>query len=543
MKFKIVNLFLSVWILTLLCLASCKEDMEEQTFEPERMFMPTGDIQSAGSETSVKLTWKESLYADPANTSYTVEVSPDSLFLISSFLYTATTDTAGITITDENLAIKQIYFARVKTNANGSTPESKWVVSSGFSIRGEQIFSTIVDTEIKDKTAILHWRSTTGLTKIVLTPANGTPREVMLTATDVTANQIQLTNLTATTTYTAEIYAGTKSKGTVTFTTKEPSIFTYTITTAEDLVATVASAADGDVIGLEPGTYDATAANILIAGKNITIQSVSGNPNNTKILFKEVTFKGTGSGVKLSGIEFDGTTVADYFLNVDADPGNLKPIIVENSIIHNTNNCFIRANRSASNGGQKIDLIKVNNCIAYANGSGSYHYFMLDKLEFKRLEITNTTIYDAARALISWATNFTTVERPVILIDKATINSFGFGGRNNIILDANTNPVNFTMQNSIIANTPKPGQSVLGSALRANTTDSQIRFINNNYFNLNGGDPLTPLTFPDYVQMSNNKTVDLGWTATTTQFNLPANSELRTASTSGGAIGDPRWAL
>jgi len=44
------------------------------------------------------------------------------------------------------------------------------------------------------------------------------------------------------------------------------------------------------------------------------------------------------------------------------------------------------------------------------------------------------------------------------------------------------------------------------------------------------------------VQSSANTTTDLGWTATTTSFTLPAGSALRTASTTGGAIGDPRWA-
>ena len=155
---------------------------------------------------------------------------------------------------------------------------------------------------------------------------------------------------------------------------------------------------------------------------------------------------------------------------------------------------------------------------------------------------SNTTFYNVARAIISWATNMTVPQTPEILIDHSTINNWGFGGRNYILLDANANKVNFTVQNSIFANTPKPGESVGTTIMRA-SSESVVVFRNNDYFNLNGGTDNTPLSFPDYMQMSDNLQVDLGWTATTTDFSLPSGSPLRTASTTGGPIGDPRWAF
>jgi hypothetical protein len=51
------------------------------------------------------------------------------------------------------------------------------------------------------------------------------------------------------------------------------------------------------------------------------------------------------------------------------------------------------------------------------------------------------------------------------------------------------------------------------------------------------------MSFASYVQMSNNQTIDLGWTNATTDFTLPAASPLKTASTTNGPIGDPRWAF
>ena len=109
-------------------------------------------------------------------------------------------------------------------------------------------------------------------------------------------------------------------------------------------------------------------------------------------------------------------------------------------------------------------------------------------------------------------------------------------------MDANANPISFTMQNSIMANTPREA-TVGTSLLRAATTGSDIVVRNSNLFKLTtGATPEVAQTFPSYVQQSSVQSVDLGWTKTTTTFDLPAASPLRTASTTGGAIGDLRWA-
>ena len=545
--YKIINLLVPVSFLALLGLGSCKDEVA-QDFQPDRMFMPTGAIQSASGATSVLLSWKEALYVNPEEVSYTVEVSTDTLFQ-NPVVYSVVTDTAGVTLTDENLDIKRKYFARVKTNAAGSIPESRWVVSSGFQIRGEQIFLPFLGTDIKDRTVLLRWQSTPGLTRIVLVPAGGTPVEVPVTAADITASQKLLTNLTPSTTYAAEIFQNTRSKGQITFTTTEPSLYTITVATTDELTAAIANAVNNDVIGLEAGTYDLSGAATEISQKHITLQSVSSNPNNTKVLFKEFALKGDGAGIKLSGIEFDGGPGnASYFinlagLNADADAANFKSILVENAIIHNTANCLIRGNRGGNNA-HKIEFIRINNSVAYDNGSSSYNYIMIDKMEFERLELTNSTFYNTARAFLSWSTNITMAQKPTVLIDMVTINGFGFAGRDNILFDANANPVNFTMQNSILANAPKANATVGTSLVRASGAGSEVRFENNNYFNLTtGATPAVELSFPSYVVLTNNKTINLGWTATTTNFSLPASSELRTASKTGGVIGDLRWAL
>ncbi|WP_299819712.1 DUF4957 domain-containing protein [uncultured Pontibacter sp.] len=537
----LAGLFLVLFVS--LTAVSCKDDKELEEFQPERVFTPV-NVKAANGETQAVITWNPSLFTQGKGATYTVEVSKDQAF--GSVDFSMHTDTAQAIITDENVEIKQPYYARIRANALGTAAASNWITSPVFTITGEQIFLAIAGPDIKDKSVLLRWRETAGLTKIVLTPANGNPTDYAITAEEIEASGKTITGLTPNTAYTAVIFAGNKNKGTITFSTKEPSIYTATVATIDELKAAIENAAPGDVIGLEDGAYDHSASNIIISEKNITLQSISGNPANTIVHFKEITLKGNGAGVKLAGIGFDGTTAgADYFLNLtglnsDGEAANFTSIVVENCTVNFTKNCFMRANRGSANA-HKIESITVKNTVASNNGTGSYHYFMLDKLEFKTLTIESSTLYNSGRALISWATNMTVPTKPTVMINQATINNFGFAGRNYVLLDANANAINYTLQNSIVANTPKDG-TIGTSFVRANSDGSTVIVRNNNFFKLlDGSNPPVEVTFPSFVQLSDNKFIDLGWTASTTTFELPANPEIRTASVTGGPIGDLRW--
>jgi hypothetical protein len=536
-------------------LAACKKDTKEE-FKPDRLFAP-GRIAVTSGETTVKLEWDASLYATDTVT-YVVEVSKDSLFA-GTPVYTTTTKLDSVTITDQQLLVRQKYFARVKANGSGQAAESKWEYSSAFSIRGEQLFLPVNDVELKDKSVILRWKVTSGLTRILLGPINGSPTQILLDGTDLAAGQKLITGLTPQTAYLAEILQGSTSKGTITFTTKAPSIFTVELSPADNLVTAVANAANGDVIGLKPGTYnciDAAAAwvNLVVTQKSITIQSISNNPADTKVNYKEITLKGTGAGITLKGIDFDGGvataagTAASYFLNLvgltaDADAATFTNITADNCIIRNMGNCLFRGNRAANNA-HKIGTMKFNNCRIYdCQNLASYTFFTMDKMEFTKLELTNSTFYNTGRAFIGWSTNITMATPPTILIDHCTINNFGREARSNFFIDANGNPVTITIQNSIIANTPYSGQTVGTALVRATAAvTSTLAYCNSFKLTTTGVDPIVVLTWPAILVPTANKTVDLGWTGATTDFTLPAGSELRTSSNTSGAIGDPRWA-
>jgi hypothetical protein len=554
MKIKSVNIFyiLLPLVTGMLVNVSCKKNTDA---EPLRMFMPPGDIKAISAETYVTLTWNASVYtrSTDSTVTYTVQVSKDSLFATVERTYI--TDTTGVVISQDSIPVRKKYYARIKTNAKDNSPESNWLTSSSFKITGEQIFYPLRETEIRETGVTLRWKATDGLTKVVFTPATGSPVESVITASELSSGIKVISGLKGGTAYEVEIFQGTKSKGYLSFTTEASTAYTVLITPADNLATVIDTCSNNAVIGLQPGTYNAGTSNYTVKQKTITIKSVSGNPADTKVNFKEFTLKGTGAGIKLQGIEFDGLTYGGaYFLNLtglttDPEAATFTSIEVISCIVHNMGNCLLRANRAdnAKPGDHKIGLMKFRNCIMYdnlMNGSSLYTFFTLDKLQFTKLDISNSTFYNVGRDFISCAATLPATPIPAIAIDGCTINYLGAATKY-ILMDANANPISFTMQNSILANSPRTGQTVQNTVLRATSTSSTLNFSYNNTFKLtNGAATPAALTFPtySYLSMTANRTIDLGWTSTTTDFTLPVGSELRTGGIIGGVIGDPRWA-
>jgi len=205
----------------------------------------------------------------------------------------------------------------------------------------------------------------------------------------------------------------------------------------------------------------------------------------------------------------------------------------------------MRGNREAAATDYKIGNITINNSVIFNINTAvtGFNTIELSKMQFARIDITNNTFYDFGRSLVVATTALgSSAPIPVVNIDKNTFNFFG-GNNMYVLVDGNSNPLQVTVQNNIIANTPKTGNTAAG-LLRGSSASSTFSFTNNNTFGLNNGSGGTILigATNTTVQSSANTTTDLGWTATTTSFTLPAGSALRTASTTGGAIGDPRWA-
>lgn len=528
--------------------AACTE-IENDYEVPEDMkrFRPVR-ITGSNGETAVLLTWPEALFTDPGMVNYKVQISQDSLF--SAIDLEKESAATTIEITDDELEIKVEYFARVRALGLSAAQDSEWQRTMlPFQITGEQIFLPTFDNEIGSSTILLRWRPTSNPTRIVLTDLMENVTTFTLTDQNRADGLTILEGLTPLMQYSAEIFEGNRTKGTTSFVMKEKSIFDITIGPGDNFRQIVEGADDGAVIGIQPGTYDVVDelgafANLRIIGKTITLQSVSGDPNDTKVNFRELTFTESGAGITVRGITFDGGPGGGaYFLNFVGGAAQFTDIIVDNCIVENVGTSFMRANRAANNA-HKMNLIKVSSSILRNHSVENYHIFHLDKLEFREIEITNSTFSSiGSRGFITWATNLTMPFTPKITIDRISLNGFGSRNRNDNLLDTNNNLIEFSMTNSIVTNMPYEDQTVGGRLVRANP-DSQIVLSHVNMFNLKtGGAESVDATLQTYVQTSNIINVDLGWNSRTTDLTLPAATPLRTASNTGGPIGDPRWAF
>ncbi|MES2279047.1 MAG: DUF4957 domain-containing protein [Bacteroidota bacterium] len=539
---------INAWLILLSAVAilsSCKKNDPNKDLASPRLFKPSG-ISVKTTATNARITWTPSLFSTGQKLTYTAQFSQDSTFATSEFTLQA--DTAGLTVADDKITIRKKYYMRLKANAYLDQPESNWVTSSGFTIIGEQFFLPIRDLELKETSVTLRWTVTAGLTSVALGPKGGTATSYPINAGEATAGIKTVTTLTAGTDYTAELFAGTKSKGLLNFTTVAATVYTTILNSGADLVAAVNAAADNAVIGLNPGTYSAGTANFILLQKTVTIKSTSGNPTDTKVNFKEFDLKGNGAGINFAGIELDGTASgALYFINptgvlADAEKCAYTQVTLNNCIMHGATTSFMRANRGAAGGDYTMDNITVKNCVIYDVASTlGYTFLHLDKLQFNTLTFSKTTMYNFGRELLSCSTALTSTP-PTITFDYCTMNNFGAQGLY-VLMDANANPVKFNITNSILGNVPRPAGTVQNVVLRASGAGSSTVFNNNNTFNFTNG-AATPLalTYPTAnITMIGNQSVSLGWTATTTDFTLPAGSPLRTASNVSTPIGDPRW--
>jgi len=532
-------------LLLLAAIQSCKKDVNDG-LEPPRLFKPQG-ISVKTTATTATVSWSAPILSGGVPLSYTAEFSQDSTFASSEF--TIETDTTNIEVNEEKIQLRKKYFVRIKANAYENQPESKWERSGGFSVTGEQWFYPIRDVELNETSVVLRWIPNPQLTTITLFPNKGTRVTHALTAGELSSGAVKISGLISDTTYVAELFLGTKSKGILVFKTPAPTVYSVVLNAGDDLAAAITAAANNAVIGLKPGTYSAGSNNFNLVQKTVTIKSISNNPADTKVNFKEFTLRGNGAGLNLEGIELDGTaSAAGYFINLtgvaaDAEKCAYTQVSISNCIVHAATTSFFRANRGAAAGDYSMNQIILKNTLVYDIGSAlSYTCFHLDKLAFNTMQVSKSTFYNIGRQLLTSSTVLTAA--PTVTFDYCTLNNFGAGGTLNAIMNAGSNPVKFNITNSIVANIPRTGATVKTEAISATGAGTAIVFSNSNYFNLtNGAATPVALTFPTTnITMVGNNNLNLGWTTTTVDFTLPANSVLRTVSSAGGAIGDPRWA-
>lgn len=508
------------------------------------------------SRDTAKFLWSAPVLSSGKRYSYTVDISTDTLF--SRVDLSKTVDTLGFNLIEPTLAVAKKYYARMRVNAFKGSEPSRWYYSESFSLNGENYLRAIRDFEISQSTALIHWyanANTAGVNKIQLTRSDGTAGPVFDVTTSENASGVKTLNgLSPDTRYTLQLFAGPKSKGITSFSTNKTVTYTNVLSSGGDLAAAINSAVDGDVIGLNPGTYTLGNNVFTMTGKSITIRSVSNNPADTKLKLRELDIAGTGAGITFAGLDIDGnysgTSYGLVFLALRGaatagEAAYFTDVRIDNCTIHDYTRCLIVGNNGSAVNVQIIKSFTINNSIIYnidKAATSTWYTMSLEKLLFGSFNITKSTFYTMGAGMFNMSTNLNSTSVPALTIDYCTFNSFGSGNKN-LFLDANANKITYILRNSILANSPLTGGTIAG-AYRATGSGSVLNFLNNNYFQLFTNATGTPLNLNGLNQVGST-TINLGWTASTTNFSLaslPSDSRIFSASTSGGTLGDPRWA-
>src|SRR5688572_27800982 len=389
--------------LVIVFLAACEKETEIEDPNLPRMFTPVGLRLTVG-QTQVKIEWNPSLFSQGKDVQYTVEISKDSSFQTAP-AFTKTVDTTFILVTDADIAIRQRYFARIKANATGSSAGSNWIVTVPFTMTGEQIFIVPVpEADIIDNAVILRWTTTPGVSKIVITPPTGSPVDVVISAADNTAGFKLIGNLTGSTTYSAEIFAGTRSKGLLSFTTK-PTITGANIIDLRGIVGRPSVLADtipiipsGSIVILKRGlTYNITATTNL--NKSLTILSGADFIADLATIFLGSNFNLT-AGAAIDSLVFKDLYMytdnyaSKYVFNIN-QVGTIGKVRFENVRGHSFRGFFRMQTGGA---GTKVTDLIIENCVI-----DSLRDFSLvntnNSNTVSNIRVSRTTLYNARKVI------------------------------------------------------------------------------------------------------------------------------------------------
>ncbi|MFC6998924.1 DUF5123 domain-containing protein [Rufibacter roseus] len=465
-----------VLALVVIGFASCKED--DENLAPMRMFQPGGIISSSSGESSVRLSWKTPPNTVESNVSYTVEVAKDTLFE-TPVVFSGVTDTTYIVLTEDDIAVKETYFARIKTNATETSGgESKWLTSNSFRIRGIQLFldNPVKGTDIADNAVILRFTSREELTRIVLTSESGATREITLTPTQKAQGMVTVTGLESRTTYTADILAGNRNRGSTTFRTKEPlSGILIDLREIEGrpgvLEDTITQVPNGSTIILKRGfTYTISSTTLLDRSVTITSGSDLTVPELASIYF-------TSNFNIVAGSNIEKIVFKDVIMSSDDATSRYIFNINNASAIDTVSFDNVRASKfrgivRLQSQPTTINNFRVNNSVI--DSIGSYGVINIDVASSKveKISIRNSTIYKAEKFVVS-RNNSTSV-----LLENLTINELPIAGQ--YLVDYNTsNNVSdgIVLRNVILGTGKADNQTIRGIRAGATTTVS----VNNSY--------------------------------------------------------------
>lgn len=515
--------------LGLLSLASCDDPMDELTsLIYDRVFSPIDFEARSITENSVKLQWVKSEGAD----TYTIEIfADDSLTFEGELVQTITDITeAQIPYTVSNLVYDTKYSARIMAiDADDADRNSKWH-GVYFRTAAQQIFNSIPESSISDRSVTVTWPAGEEVTRITVTDANTGAIVINkdLTAEEIAEGKAVVNGLTPETSYTIKLYNNDKERGSKSFKTIIDLNGATTVSPDEDFGALLEAATDGQVFALYGGTYTIAgekggAGNAQIK-KNITIKGIY--PTNLP------TIKGRfqlddGASLSLNQIILDGADneSTDQAFNYKTEGATYDVLDVQNCEIKNFGKGLIYLNVAST-----INKVTFNNCLIHNIECDGGDFFDSRKGRINETNLTNSTIYASATARdfirMDDASESMGGGTPIINIKNCTIDGVANASSKRLLYVRYVGNV-INWENNLVTNT---------EAMFSNQSKTSVpTFKNNIYFN-------TP-NLKSIVEKGNLFTDDSATWDVDPKYQDTANGDFTVTNedVSSKDVGDPRW--
>lgn len=300
-----------------------------------------------------------------------------------------------------------------------------------------------------------------------------------------------------------------------------------TIPSGDSIQSYIDAAADGDVLILEDGGvyYDGT----LTIAKSLTIKAVDGysvRPIIHSWATNGVAYgeTATGAEVVFKGIEFVSDS-ASYLHRIETGD-SVAYLEMTDIVAHGYDRCLIRA----SNAGTYIDSVLIDNCHFYDFSGGDYRLFYIDDDgRLKYFKAVNSTFENFDRTFLQ----LKSADKKTVILDHCNIHR-RIDSRDDDMLEVRGEAgSSLRISNCIITD-------IRAEKIWDISDDFTDTIMNVFYWDINN----------EANMIGNTWSHEAAFTGTDPMFTdtavgdltLKEGSPALTASTSGGPIGDPRWA-
>jgi hypothetical protein len=505
------NRWVAVVLPMMALFAACSDDIDPvvESLDFSRLMTPVGTEIRVVNRNSVRLNWTPVRGAEE----YTVEFSEDSL-QFGAIVQTETVTAERLPVTFVMSGETQ-YSVRVKATA-ADIADSKWAMAA-FKTDAENIFQPINLSDIEATQVTVRWPAGSEATDLVVNPGNIT-RPV--TAGERENGYATITGLASETTYTVVLKNGTKTRGTLSFTTLLDLGGAIQVTPDDDLKTILEGASAGDVFALMPGTY-AVNAEIAVA-RSIAIRGA--RPADKPVVTGAVFRMSGTAGLQIKDVVIDGTGAPNENQMIIYDAGTFEELRIEDSEITN----YVKGSLYV-NAATYIESLTITRCIYSAVQCVGGDFIDFRNGLARTLLFTGNTVYNCAvdrdffRMDAGGSTNFPGV-KSIITITNNTFYNASSGSTSRRLLYVRLADHEITFSKNIVANS----QGVYSN--QAATTVVEMR--NNNYFNA-----------PNYLTSTVKDDPANGYTSLDPGFANAASGDFTVSNETliEDSIGDPRW--